>query len=299
MRSERLKVWAGLAAICVIWGSTWLAIKIGLGSVPPFLGVGFRFLVASGILFAMLRIRKVRIPGGRETRILYPSLVILTFAVPFALVYWSEQFIPSGLGSILFAAFPFWVAIFSQIMLPAEPLNRFKLLGILLGFAGLILIFSRDVHWTNQEGLLGMCGLLASTVMQGLSTVIVRKYGGPVSPLAMNFVGMSIGGVILVLLGLLTESPSAIVWDTAALGSILYLAVFGSVAAFVTYHWLLKRIEAVYLSLTSFINPIIAVILGALILDERLSAKVLSGAALVLLGILTAHGKYFLEKLRR
>lgn len=296
MTGERLRVWGGLATITLIWGSTWLAIKIGLVSMPPFLGVGMRFLVASAILLGILKARGIGIPFTRDSRILYLSLTLLTFTVPFALVYWAQQYLASGLSSVLFAAFPFWVALFSQIILPGQRLNRFKVAGILVGFAGIVIIFAHDIRLTDQRGLVAMLALILSTVLQAFSTVLVSKYGRPVSPFAMNFVGMSGGGILLTILGLTTESTASIVWDAAAIGSILYLAIFGSVVAFVTYHWLLKRIEAVYISLTSFVNPIIAVVLGALILGERLAPTVLLGAAFVLVGILVANGRSLLRR---
>ncbi len=297
MNSPRIGVWIGFIAISLIWGSTWLAIKIGLGSVPPFLGVGIRFLLAAAILLVIIRWRKVQIPWTREQRVLYIGLIVLSYSIPFALVYWAELYIPSGLGSILFASYPFWVAILSQMFLTSERLTFFKVAGIVLGFSGLLIIFSRDIHWTDSYGLWAMSAILLSTVMQAVSTIIVKKHGQSANPFAMNFVGMSFGGALLFLFGLTTESLSDIHWDATAIGSIAYLAVFGSVIAFVTYHWLLKRIEAVYLSLTTFINPIVAVILGALILNEELVASVYIGASFVLAGILVANGKYFYEKI--
>jgi drug/metabolite transporter (DMT)-like permease len=214
-------------------------------------------------------------------------------------VYWGQQFIPSGLSSILFAAYPFWVVIFSHLILANERLNVSKVSGIVLGFIGLVIIFSRDIHWTDANGFLGMAAILFTTIIQALALVLIKKYGQPINPFVMNFVGMLAGGVLLLLFGLATESFSSIIWDTAAIGSILYLALVGSVVAFVTYHWLLKRTEAVYLSLVSFINPIIAVILGALILSEALASSVYIGAGFVLIGILVANGKYLYEKIRR
>ena len=258
--------------------------------------MGIRFLVASGVLLIILKVRRISIPLTRDARVLYVSLTFLTFSVPFGLVYWAEQYVASGLGSVLFAAFPFWVALFSQILLPGERLNGFKAAGILLGFTGIVVIFSHDIRFAGEGGVLPLVALVASTILQALSTILVSRYGKPVSPFAMNFVGMLSGGVLLTLFGLITEPMENIVWNGAAVGSILYLAVFGSVVAFVTYHWLLKRIEAVYISFTTFINPIIAVILGAVVLDERLSAGTLAGAACVLLGILVANGRWILRR---
>lgn len=299
MTRERTLVWSGLAAISFIWGSTWLAIKIGLGSVPPFLGVGIRFLLAAAILHVIIRLRKVEIPLTRDAKVLYVVLIVISYSLPFGLVYWAEQHIPSGLASILFAGYPFWVGVFSQLFLPGERMNLFKLAGIVTGFAGLMIIFSQDIHWTDTEGFLGMGAILISTIMQAGTTIVVKRLGQNMSPFAMNYVGMLFGGLLLFVFGMSTESFADIRWDAAAIGSIVYLAVFGSVVAFVTYYWLLKRIQAVYLSLTTFVNPIIAVLLGAIVLGETLEMTVYIGAALVLTGILVANGKYLFDQVAK
>lgn len=297
MHSERIRIWIGFVIVSFVWGSTWLAIKVGLQSVPPFLAAGLRFMLASMILYAIVRVKKLPIALNRDLFILYGSLALLSYSVPFALVYWGQQFIPTGLSSILFGVFPFWVALFSHYLLPAERLTILKVIGIVLGFSGVTVIFARDVDWLDPNGMAGMGAIILTTVLQAFSVVLVKKYGQPVSPFVMNFVGMSAGGVILLGLSLGAESQTGIRWDAAAVGSILYLAVIGSVLAFVTYHWLLKRIEAVYLSLVSFINPIVAVILGAVVLGEKLPPGVFVGAALVLIGVLVANARQIYVRL--
>jgi len=298
MNSERFRIWLAFFIVCGVWGSTWLAIKIGLQTVPPFLAAGLRFAVASGVLLLIVRFRRLPIPLTRDAQKVYLTLGVISFSIPFALVYWGQQFIPSGLSSVLFAAYPFWVAIFSHLFLKDEPLDLFKSLGIVLGFLGLLVIFSSDLHWSDPMALLGMCAVLVSTVLQGFSLIMIKKYGQLVSPFVMTFVGISIGAVVLVAMGFLFEEVASVVWNSVAVGSIIYLAVVGSVLTFVSYYWLLKRIEAVYLSLTSLVNPIVAVLLGALVLGETLEPATFAGAALVLLGILVANGKYFYEKIR-
>jgi drug/metabolite transporter (DMT)-like permease len=196
-------------------------------------------LIAGAILLGVVRTRHVPIPLSGESRILYLSLIFLTFTLPYALVYWAEQYLASGLTSVLFAAFPFWVALFSQVILPDQRLTAYKIAGILIGFAGIVVIFAHDIRLTDESGIMAMIALILSTVLQAFSTVLVSKYGRPVSPFAMNVVGMSGAGVLLTLFGLATESTSSIIWDFASIGSILYLSLFGSVVAFVTYHWLL------------------------------------------------------------
>ena len=291
--SEQIKIWLAFTTACLVWGSTWLAIKIGLTSVPPFLGAGLRFFIASIILYFIVKARRIEIPMTADAKRVYVVLIVLSYTIPFAFVYWAEQYIPTGLASILFAGHPFWVAICSQIMLKDEPLNMFKVSGIVLGFIGLLVIFAGDVHIADSRALVAMLMILANAIMQAYSLVLVKKIGQPISPFAFNAVSMFYSGIALIGLSFMVESHDAIVWDTASVGSILYLATVGSVVVFAAYFWLLKRVEAVYLSLISFITPIVAVVLGAIVLGEKLDPNVFVGASFVLVGLLIANGKYF------
>jgi drug/metabolite transporter (DMT)-like permease len=297
MSGEKLKIWFGFFIISTVWGSTWLAIKIGITAIPPFLAAGVRFVIASFVLYVIIRVRGLKIVMTPDAKKLYVAMGVLSFTIPFALVYWGEQYIPTGLSSILFAAYPFWVALFSHFFLRSEPIDGFKAAGIVMGFLGILLIFWGDFDVDNPRAALGMGAMVCSTILQAYTLIVVKKLGQPISPFVMNFCGMVMASVALVLLSALTEGWGEIRWTLPAAGSVVYLAIVGSVVTFVTYYWLLKRIQAVYLSLTSFINPIVAVVLGAVVLDETLGGSVAAGAAMVLAGILLANGKFFLGKL--
>ncbi len=290
MVSERMRIGAGFAVISLIWGSTWLAIKVGLDSLPPFFGVAIRFTLAAAILYALMRFRGEKIPLDRNSIYIYLSVAFLSVSFPFALVYWGEQYIPSGLASVLFALNPFVVAIGSQVLLKNERMTASKLGGVSLGFLGLLVIFWADLR-LGGSGAGPMIAVLVSTVLQGISLVIVKKYGRSISPTSITLGGMIFGIVILYALAFAFEDISRVHLDLKGVGSILYLASFGSVVTFVTYYWLAQRVEAVYLSLVAFVTPVLAVLLGAVLLDESLSPHMFSGAALVLCGILVANGK--------
>jgi drug/metabolite transporter (DMT)-like permease len=264
-------------------------IKIGLETMTPLIGAGLRFSVASTILFALIMIRRVKIPWNRSERWFYVVVSLTSFSVPFALVYWGEQFIPSGLTSIIFGIYPFMVALFSFLFLPNEKITVWKISGIVLGFIGVFAIFSNDMTTSNPHALWGMGAVLLSAILQGYSVIVIKRHGHSIHPFAITFVPMLIGATILLSAGLLFEDLSKIRFTTHALLAILYLGVFGSVLTFVSYFWLLKRVEAVFLSLTAFITPIIAVILGVLILGEELSPRIFVGAAFVLGGIAVAN----------
>lgn len=298
MKSEKPLIVAGFILISLIWGSTWIAIKIGLDSVPPFFAVAIRFTFAAIILFVLMKVRRVPLPMDRQSLALYTILAILSFSLPFALVYWGEQYIDSGLASILFAIYPFVVAIGSHLFLPNEPMNGFKITGIFLGFVGIFVIFWSDLH-IGESTTTGMAAILLSTVLQGTSLIIMKKKSKHLDPVPMTFGGMAAGLIVMYALAFAFEDMQDVHFDAKGLGSILYLGSLGSVVTFVIYYWLLKRVEAIFLSLVSLVTPVLAVILGTFWLQESLSPKVYSGAALVLSGILVANGKELLSYLQR
>lgn len=298
MKSERLLVVAGFAAITIVWGSTWLAIKIGLGSIPPVFGVALRFTLAAVILAVILRLRGGRLVFDRTTTPVYVTLGIFSFSFPFVLVYWGEQYVSSGLASILFATYPFVVAILSHLLLPGEQLTPYKVAGTLIGFAGVVVIFWSDLS-SGTGGFPGMAAIVVSTILQGFSLVMVKKKGKHIPPVQMTLGGMVFAVAILFAMAFSLEDVSTLRFDAAGVGSIVYLGTFGTVITFVTYYWLLKRVEALFLSLTALITPILAVVLGSLLLDEVLGERVVAGAGLVLAGIAVANGRDLVVKARR
>lgn len=287
--STRLKVILGIAVVCLIWGTTWLAIKIGLRSIPPMLGASLRFLIASLFLLGLIEWRKISFPRSMVFWKLGLLMGLSSFGIPLALVYWGTQFIPTGLASILFATYPFAVALCSYVMLREEKLNRAKISGIVLGFIGVYIIFSSEYMFQSPFGVEGMIAIVASSVLQAFALVSVKKYGGPYNPVSLNYVGMVIAGVILAATSFLLENHAGLVFNQEAILSLVYLAIFGSVVTFVTYFWLLKHVEVVLLSLTAFVTPIIAVIAGVIVFDELFTMQMLAGSFLVLIGIVVAN----------
>lgn len=263
------------------------------------LAAGLRFLLASFILYAMMLVRKETLPRGKLFVVLAVFLGLTAFSVPYALVYWGQRLIPSALSSILFATYPFFVALFSRAFLPSEKLNGLKIFGVVLAFAGVYLIFSSELAGNTSLAIGGMAAIIASAFIQALSLVFLKKYGETFSPIGINFAAMSIGAALLLIASVIGESYSAVSLTNEALFSIAFLAVFGNVVAFVSYFWLVKHVETVLLSMTSFVTPIIAVVLGALILHEALSPRIFSGATLVLCGILAANGKDLAQMIAR
>lgn len=295
----RFRIILGFVVICLIWGSTWLGIKLGIETIPPIFAACLRFLLASLILGAIMLAGNIDLPREVPFLRLAVNLGVTSFSVPFALVYWGESRIESGLAAILFATFPFFVALFSQWLLPNERMSTFKLAGVTAGFAGILIIFRGGFDLAASTKLLGMAAVVTSSLLQAFSLIQLRKHGSAYSPVATNFASMLIATFILMIMTLVFENHSHMLFDAKSVGSILYLGSLGSVATFVTYFWLAKHVEAVFLSLSSFVTPIVAVFLGSVILNEQLGANVLLGASCVVGGIALANAPDIIAVIRK
>lgn len=289
MNKLAVKIFLAYSALCVIWGSTWIAIRFGLESLTPMFSAGVRFSLASIIVFALMRIKNIPLQTDKVSVRLYLLMGFFSFVIPFGLVYWAQQFIPSGMAAVLFAVYPFWVVIFSYIRMPAEFIGFYKIFGTILGFSGIVIIFSDSFAGDITNYLIGMFAVVLSGTMQAWIAVSIKKFGKELHPLSMNFVPMVIAGVSMLVIAFLTEDLSVIRINENAVLSILYLALFGSVVTFTSFYWLIKHVNLVILSLIAFITPIVALVLGYFIYREVLSSKHLIGAALVLTGVFWAN----------
>ncbi len=300
MTGEKFKIVVGYIFICLVWGSTWLTIKLGLFTLTPFISAGIRFLIAAILIFTIVKFRGLPIQIDSKAIKLYLYMALFSFIIPFWLIYWAEQYIPSGLTSVLFGIFPFSVFFFSLILLKNEEVDKYKLLSIIMGFIGVAIIFIDGMKINLENHLLGLIAVLVSAFMQGSVAVVIKKWGGYLNSFSMNGVPLFIAGIVMTLIAFIFEDFSSWVFTSKAVASIIYLAIFGTILAFTVYFWLLKRINVVVLSLSSFITPIIAILLGWFFLNEKLSDKVLLGSVLVLMGILFGNfselKKYYLCK---
>jgi drug/metabolite transporter (DMT)-like permease len=263
--------------------------------MPPLLSAGLRFTLASMILYVYVKMMKIPISFTSAMKKFYAVVAFYSFSVPFALVYWGEQHISSGLTAVLFGIYPFSVALFSYFFLPAEKLNASKITGIVLGFLGVFVIFANDLHMNDTEAVWGMAAVVASAVMQAYSVIVIKKEAHHVSPFVTLLVPTAISSVLLLVSSLALENFSAVSFTPGAVFSIFYLAIIGSIVTFVSYFWLLKHMEAVILALSAFITPIIAVAVGVYLNNETISSQMAIGAGCVLSGIIIAN----LAELRR
>jgi drug/metabolite transporter (DMT)-like permease len=287
--NENYKIPSIYLIISLIWGSTWLAIRIGLESLTPFLSAGLRFIVAALVIYLLMYYKKLPIQKDKVALKLYFQMGFFSFVIPFGLVYWGQQFIPSGLASVLFGVYPFFVAVFSKISMPEEKIEFLKIVGMILGFAGIVFIFSDNLDFKLDSDFMGMSAVLLSGIMQSAIAVTIKKNGKHLNPLSMNLIPMLLAGIVMTVGALFVEDLSNVQFDFKAVSTVLYLGVFGSVVTFTSYYWLLKRINILLLSLIAFITPVIALLLGWIFYDENLKNHHILGSGFVLLGLLIAN----------
>jgi drug/metabolite transporter (DMT)-like permease len=290
----RLAIAATFAVLTLVWGTTWAAIRIGLRGMPPFTGVALRFLVASALLFLLSPVMGVRYGKSPVERRLWLLNGALSFCASYGVVYWSEQWVPSGLASVLFATFPLFVAILAHFALPAERLTARAVLGILTGFCGVAVIFSEDFALLGGRRVaVASLVMLVSPIVSAVAAVAIKRWGRDVHPVSISAVPMAMSVVVMGGVALAVERGSEVRFDAVSVAALLYLAVFGSALTFSLYYWLMRHIPATRLSLIAYSTPVVAVTVGAAFLNEPLTARTVAGSALVVAGVaLAVHARH-------
>ena len=272
--------------LCGIWGSTWLFIKIGLRDLPPFTFAGFRFVLAAAILGSLVLIRRARWPRNRNEWYLIVVSGLLQFTLNYGLVFWGEQYISSGLAAVLQSTFPLFGLVIAHFYLPSERMTTLKVVGVLLGILGVAVIFSDQLTIAGSMALLGSVALVLSAVFGSYSNVLVKAYGGKIDPQILAASQMVFGFVPLLAAGFATEgNPLQFNWTPMAIISLAYLVVVGTVIAFALYYWLVRNMDVTNTMLIALVTPVVAVILGMMVLDEQLNWRMVAGSACIILGL--------------
>lgn len=298
-----------LVVLVSIWGTTWAAIRVGLDGIPPFTGVALRFSLAGALLLLLVPVLGVRFRWDRRELGLWALNGLFSFTLSYGIVYWAEQWVPSGLVSVLWATFPLWVALLAHPFLPGERLTVRQSLGVLLGFGGVVVIFSEDLSrlavepavvesaaagpgagpgWAGPGLAVAAAVVLLSPLVSAVANVAVKRWGEGIHPLSLTAVPMLGTGLVMGVVAWTTEDLSTVRFDALTVGSVLYLAVFGSAVTFTLYFWLLSRLPATRLSLITYAIPVVAVIVGTVALDEPITLRIGLGAALVVAGVAVA-----------
>jgi drug/metabolite transporter (DMT)-like permease len=284
---SRSLVFALYGLLVLIWSSTWVAIKIGLEDCPPLLGAGVRFSIAGLMLLAVAAIQRRPL---RTDRLLAAVLALAPFAFAYGLVYWGEQYVPSGLAAVLFGILPLYTALLGSVLLHDEPLRAPLLLGVFIGIGGLSLAFLESVELGSAEkAAIGATALALSPLGAAVGSIAQKRRAAELDAVVLNGWAMLGGGLLLLLVSAVSESWGEFVWSAESVGSIAYLAVFGSAIAFVTLTVLLRQISAMAVAFLAMLLPFGALIFGAVLYDESITPRAVGGAVLVAAGLLIAQ----------
>jgi drug/metabolite transporter (DMT)-like permease len=284
---EKLGAYGAWAAVCFFWGTTYLAIRVGLETFPPMLFAGLRFLIAGGILFfVMSRQRNVRLPIGREWLDL-GAVGLTLLGVGTGAVVWAEQWVPSGMAALLVATSPFWAAGIERLRGEGERIGLVGLLGMLIGFGGLVFLLGPQLFGGAMNGplLLGVLVIQVGCFAWQAGSAYAKHKPTGVAPLMAAAVQMLWAGLVLTLLGTVLGEWAELRLSGRSLGALLYLVVFGSIVAYSAYMYAVQKLPLSLVSTYAYVNPLVALGLGWLILGEQLGWREASAALVILSGV--------------
>ncbi|HYM61246.1 MAG TPA: EamA family transporter [Thermoanaerobaculia bacterium] len=300
MKHERALAYAAFLTVCLVWGTTYLAIRVAIETIPPFLLTGIRFTVAGLILVTISLARGHRLP--RDWRILgnLALIGVLMVVVGNLSVVWAEKYVPSGMAALLVATGPLWMALMEALRTGGERVNLRRGVGMLVGFIGVaLLVTPRGAGGRFEPGfILGALAIQVGTVGWNIGTYRGKYHLPKLPPLLSSGVQALIGGVVVGSVGLaLGEAPRFhVTMRTSA--ALAYLTIFGSLIAFSAYVYALSKMSTTSISLYAYVNPAVAVVLGWLILSEKLTWVSVTAMVVILAGVALVQGGGIRGRLR-
>jgi drug/metabolite transporter (DMT)-like permease len=233
-----------------------------------------------------MMVRKVSLPRSRKDWMLLAVTGVLSFSLNYGLIFWGEQFISSGLAAVLQSTIPAFGLIIAHFYLPNEQLSSPKIAGVLLGVIGVAVIFSNELTVAGPRALTGSIAMVLSSMFVAYSNVLVKARARKLNPSFIAAGQMLFGLIPLLIIGIPLEgNPLNFRWTTMAIVSLLYLAIVGSVVAFLLYYWLVQNMDVTKTMLIALVTPVVAVLLGMLVLNERLTWRTLLGGLMIMSGI--------------
>jgi drug/metabolite transporter (DMT)-like permease len=292
MKRDRALALAAFAVVCIVWGTTYLAIRIAVRTIPPFLLTGIRFAIAGVILFGIARLRGEGLPRRTMLRELV-VVALLMIGIGNLSVVWAEQWVPSGIAALLVATAPFWAALLERFRKDGERVSVRRAIGMLVGFLGVGLLVTPkgaggafDAHF-----VLGALAIQGGSLAWQYGTVRSKYNLRDMPPLMSSAIQMLTGGIALLIVGAAIGETHRLVITSQGLAAAAYLTLFGSVLAYTSYVYALKTIRVTSMSLYAYINPVVAVILGWLILNERLTWVSIVAMSIILIGVALVQSK--------
>lgn len=285
-QSDKTKAMLAVGVVCFFWGTTWLASKKGVQHMPALQLAGIRQFAAGTLFLAFFFLKKYKLPT-RKQFIQFGWMSLLMIVINNGFSTWSMKYIPSGLGAVIGAAAPLWIAVLSTFVFKETKLNSMTIVGLLLGICGILVIFSDYLHALfNSSFSIGVLLNVLASIAWAFGTIFTVKNAKHVNPYFSLGWQMFLGGIVLLLVSWftgqympVTDAPLQ-VWY-----SLSYLVFVGSILTYSAFIYALKRLPAAQVSIYAYINPIVAVIVGALLNREKLTIIIAAGTMITILGI--------------
>ena len=289
---SRRRAWLAWIAVCLIWGTTYLAIKVALETIPPFLISGLRCVLGGLLLVVWLRMTGQAVPGPAA----WPRLAVLGFlmlTLGNGGVAWGEQYLASGLTAVFIATSPFWMVAIDSALPGGERVRPMQWTGVAVGFAGIVLLVWPELAAADIGGwgvVAGIVALQIACVGWALASAITRRRTVSADVLGVAALQLVFGGVFLLALATLSGEWERLAFTPRTLAAFVYLVVAGSLVAFAAYSYALRHLPVSIVSMYTYVNPVIAVVLGTLLLGEPFRISMLLSVVVILAGIALVRG---------
>ena len=283
-RNWRLNVIAAFAIVYLVWGSTYLAIRVGVATLPPALFAGARFFAAGLLLAAYAYLSGQHLPRDRHEWKTITVVAVFLLVGANGLVVWGEQWVPSNQAALIASTVALWLAGLGALGPQGESISRRRLTGLFIGFVGVMLLMWPDDSFV-LEHFSAQLAILLAALSWAAGSIYMRRRKPSTPPLMAAAMQSLVAGVLLGFIGFSAGEAGRWVWTGNATYALLYLIVFGSCLAYAAYIWLLHEVSPTALGTYAYVNPVVAVLLGGWLLDESLNAIQFAGMLVVLVGV--------------
>lgn len=287
-KPSNLHIAFSFGLVYLFWGSTFLAIRIAVQHMPPAVMTASRFLLSGALMLGWCALRgaRIKVDGGNLLRLLLLGSLLLVGGN--TVVAWSEQWVPSGLTALVLAITPLWVAVIESWILKGDRLSRRGLLGLGLGIAGIVVLLWPEIRagWSiGRQELIAAATLNVAAISWATGSILSRRWTLPVDNFAASGWEMFLAGAVNFFLAMAARDFPKTHWSGRGFGAVFYLVIAGSLIGFTAYTWLLEHVPTAKVATYAYVNPVVAVFLGWLLLHERIDGYIWTGMVIIVISV--------------